>query len=252
MAKQEQIYTIPVNDAFNQKEICPLCDLSRKRTAQLVEYYLGPSLMEPGNRIETNKKGFCRDHFADLYNKQDNRLGLGLMLHTYLWDREESIRASLNQAKPKGKATLFAKSDWKENIHKSAAEFRDLVESCALCDRLADTMGHYLGVIFYQFKTDSDFRAKFQHISGFCFPHTADLFDGTAKHLRQNQAEEFVELINKVQIEKISGMKDEVEYFTSKFDYRNNDKPWGNSRTALPRTINLVVGEADLSREGNE
>ena len=35
----------------------------------------------------------------------------------------------------------------------------------------------------------------------------------------------------------------DLEWFTLKFDYRNQSKPWGNSRNALERTINRLRGE---------
>ena len=34
----------------------------------------------------------------------------------------------------------------------------------------------------------------------------------------------------------------DLEWFTLKFDYRNQDKPWGNSRNALERTVNRLRG----------
>jgi hypothetical protein len=38
----------------------------------------------------------------------------------------------------------------------------------------------------------------------------------------------------------------EVNWFTKKFDYRNNDAPWGDSRDALPRTIQKIAGFSNL------
>jgi hypothetical protein len=47
--------------------------------------------MEPDGRIETNEKGFCRHHFEQLYNKQVNRLGLGLILETHIETQNKEI-----------------------------------------------------------------------------------------------------------------------------------------------------------------
>ena len=42
----------------------------------------------------------------------------------------------------------------------------------------------------------------------------------------------------------------DLEWFTLKFDYRNQDKPWGNSKDAVERTINKLKGRAiDAERE---
>jgi len=40
----------------------------------------------------------------------------------------------------------------------------------------------------------------------------------------------------------------DIEWFTLKFDYRNQDKPWGNSKDAVPRTIRKLLGRTDLKQ----
>lgn len=85
---KESIYTIPVTEAFEVKCECPICELESRFEKESVDYYLGPSLMEPENRIETNETGFCARHFELMYNTQANRLGLGLILETYLQEPE--------------------------------------------------------------------------------------------------------------------------------------------------------------------
>ena len=54
----EKIYMIPVNDAYNEEGGCPICRLRDKSEMNYLEYYLGPSLMEPDTRKITNKNGF--------------------------------------------------------------------------------------------------------------------------------------------------------------------------------------------------
>ena len=44
-------------------------------------------------------------------------------------------------------------------------------------------------------------------------------------------------------------MQKDLEWFTDKFDYRNADAPWKNSKDALPRTIqktNSINVEKDI------
>ena len=89
---KEQIYTIPVTDAFREDCECPVCFLEKNLEDQYIEYFLGPSLMEPDHRIETNDKGFCRRHFELLYNRQENRLGLGLIVDTHLQHQNSNLK----------------------------------------------------------------------------------------------------------------------------------------------------------------
>ena len=61
---KDTIYTIPVTEAYETPCECPLCALEARFENDRVNYYLGPSLMEPENRIATNDTGFCGKHFG--------------------------------------------------------------------------------------------------------------------------------------------------------------------------------------------
>src|SRR5690554_2113317 len=89
---KEKIYTIPVTDAFKNDCECPMCILDKKLEDENVEYILGPFLMEPEGRIQTNKEGFCQKHFEMLYNTQANRLGLGLIVDTLLCEQNSILK----------------------------------------------------------------------------------------------------------------------------------------------------------------
>ena len=49
----EQLYTIPVNDAFSEDSECPLCLIAKQLEQDAIEFTMGPSYMED------DKKGFC-------------------------------------------------------------------------------------------------------------------------------------------------------------------------------------------------
>ena len=88
---KEKIYT-SCNWSVWQDCECPLCLSHSKLENDYTDYYLGPALMEPDSRIDTNKKGFCRRHFELLYNRQENRLGLALETHTHLNEKLSQIK----------------------------------------------------------------------------------------------------------------------------------------------------------------
>ncbi|NCC83263.1 MAG: ABC transporter substrate-binding protein [Clostridia bacterium] len=249
MAKREQIYTIPVNDAFNQLTICPLCELERVQTDILTEFYLGPSLMEADHRLTTNEKGFCITHLTDMYNSQKNRLGLGLMLHTHLKDVTENLTEVLAKAKPderKGGLFLRQKTDWKAGFADAAASLRGRADSCVICERLQTTMERYLEVVFWQYEQDEDFRNKIRDGQGFCLQHTAVLLDGAAAYLSRPVAESFLIDLTELQTQHFRSLTEDVEWFTLKFDYRNQNAPWKNSKDALLRAIRRLEGMSEL------
>ena len=59
---KEQLYTIPVNDAFDKDCECPICAMRKVLETNAVEYTMGPSYMEDDVRMNTDKMGFCREH----------------------------------------------------------------------------------------------------------------------------------------------------------------------------------------------
>ena len=97
---KEHIYTIPLTEATRENCGCVLCTIEKKLEEQALEYFLGPSLMEPDGRELTNRKGFCKKHF-DAMLVRNNRLGLALMLETHL-------RETLGKLEVKKKVGLFS------------------------------------------------------------------------------------------------------------------------------------------------
>lgn len=247
---KERIYTIPVNDAFAKDCECALCDLEETTTRDLVNYYMGASMMESDVRVSTNEKGFCRSHLAAMYNLQENRLALGLMLHTHLDDVCKDINHKLEKAaSPSAAGKIFAgKGDVRQGLVKLAERIEKRTESCALCERLEYTMDRYIDVILWQYFEESEFKRKFTESKGFCLPHTALLLRGCAKYLSASQASAFAKSLAGIQNTSLETMCKDIEWFTLKFDYRNQDKPWGNSKDAVPRTIRKLLGKADLKQ----
>ena len=242
---KEKIYTIPVTDAYMGDCDCPLCLLKENIEKTLVDYYLGGSLMEPDTRAETNKKGFCRSHLEMMYRTEINRLGLGLMLHTHLLDVLNDIENDMRGIAPdSGSFFKNRDKDYKKNIEELAKRVEGRADSCIICDRIASTMNRYLDVLFWMFFEQEGFRALFEKKTRYCLFHLADLLRGSAKYLNQNQAAVFLKVLSSMQLEGMHKMADELEWFTKKFDYRNKDKPWGDSKDSVPRGIALLEGES--------
>lgn len=257
---KEKIYTIPVTEAFGQDCECPLCLLHSKLENDYTDYYLGPALMEPDSRIDTNKKGFCRRHFEQLYNRQENRLGLALETDTHLKEKlsqiKEISKGIIKSANSERKTdSLFSSLAGKFGKEKEAASspvtkllklLTDIENSCTICGRLEYTMDRYLDVIMYLWSKEADFRKLFSEKKGFCLVHLKMLIEASQKHLKAAESESFLSLLMEQQIENMDRIEQELDWFTKKFDYRNNDAPWGNSKDALPRSIQKLKGYSDL------
>ena len=94
---KEQIYTIPVNTAFEKSRDdkscgCPFCTMQETLQKNELDLITGASMMEPDIRIKTNEQGFCRKHY-DMMLLMKNRLGIALMLESHLDEVRGKVRS---------------------------------------------------------------------------------------------------------------------------------------------------------------
>ena len=231
---KEQLYTIPVNDAFAVDCECPVCSMYDSLEKDAIEFTMGPSYMEDDIRMETNKIGFCTHHVKQLY-KHQNRLGLALILHTHMQRTNRDLEDLLSSDKPVKKG-LFAKKT--ENASPVTEYIENLNHSCYICNRIDRIFARYLATIYHCYEYDEEFRRKFAASKGFCTKHFGMLYEGAPSSLSGKRLPEFIKTLNEVYLTNMKRVTDDLEWFTDKFDYRNEDKPWKNSKDALPRSMN--------------
>lgn len=257
---KEKIYTIPVTEAFEQDCECPMCLMEEKLETEAVEYTLGPSMMEPDSRVETNKNGFCHTHFEMLHNLQQNRLALGLVIDTHLVEQNSRIKLIFDHAS--GKIAKECNANFSEalsnKIKNKPSETRKLVNelvdllgklqhTCTICHKLNYTMDKFIDVILYLYFKEPDFQRLFNSKKGFCLKHLKNLLEGTNKYLNAKQQAIFVHNLMTLQIPHMQRIQEEVHWFTKKFDYRYKDEPWNNSKDAIQRSIKKIIGPAELT-----
>jgi len=230
----EILYEIPVNDIFDRPCECPVCAMKKKLDDDEVAFAMGPSYMEDDIRMETNKIGFCTHHVKQLY-KHQNRLGLALILHTHMQRTNRDLEDLLSSDKPVKKG-LFAKKT--ENASPVTEYIENLNHSCYICNRIDRIFARYLATIYHCYEHDEEFRRKFAASKGFCTKHFGMLYEGAPSSLSGKRLPEFIKTLNEVYLTNMKRVTDDLEWFTDKFDYRNEDKPWKNSKDALPRSMN--------------
>jgi len=279
---QDTIYTIPVTESYENPCECPLCVLEARFENDRVNYYLGPSLMEPENRIATNETGFCGKHFGMMYNTRANRLGLGLIIDTYMNEQVKKLRKlagtlgrtdgqedgadsgeeanadpAADEAVPetrtavKEKKSFFsmfapAKKGGAKAAEDMCAYWREHEKSCCICADLERTMARYIDVIFHLYFSQKEFRAKFDSGMGYCMRHFEILAESAEKSLSGGKQDTFLTSLVKMQLANLERINGEVNWFTKKFDYRYTQEPWKNSRDALPRAMRKLTGEREI------
>lgn len=93
-----QLDTIPVWDAYKAGGECPAMRPARSKTRKCTwtAFSALPS-WEPDTRVEVNEKGFCPEHYRQMF-AQKNRLGLALIMHTHMKEVISSLDSILDGA----------------------------------------------------------------------------------------------------------------------------------------------------------
>lgn len=228
---KEQLYTIPVNDAFNEPCECPLCKIYDNLEQESIDFMLGPSYMEDDIRMETNKTGFCTKHIKQLYDRQ-NRLGIALMLHTHMKHTGEHIEKMAKSCNS-SKKSLFCKKEKSPLID----YIKEIENSCYICNRIENVFDRYIKTVIHCYTHDDDFKKKFNESKGFCTKHYGMLYEYAEKTLNSSALNNFISDLNDIYINNFKRVTDELEWFIDKFDYKNENEPWKNSKDAIQRSI---------------
>ena len=228
--------TIPVLDAFRTDCECPLCRLRIHCEDQYVDSMLSSAYMEPEWRIRSNETGFCTRHFELMFRRR-NRLGLALMTHTHMQEVVASLEKILEEGTPR--RGLFAK---KSEGDGAPAKIRARIAGCVICEQTDAALRRYGYTIAQLYFTNSEFKTLFAQSKGFCLPHLALVLELAAETLSGAQQAEFQKAVAVLELDNLRRVEGELEWFTLKFDYRNDGKPWGNSQDAPERAINKLMG----------
>ena len=231
----EQIYTIPVNEAFeasasdseNGKHICPFCRLFKKLERDETELILGASMMEPDTRIKTNESGFCPEHLGILFT-MGKRLPLMLMLESHLDYISEQMKQGLFPAKSGASA---------------ARKLKAVSDGCYICDRIERNFSMMVDTAALLWQSDPAFREKCAKQHHFCLEHYARFLAAAQVRLSKKEFAEFYRTVGAAEAEYVASLREDVSRFCKKFDYRYADEPWEGAKDAPERCVAFLSGD---------
>ena len=230
----EQIYTIPVNEAFDlvaQKPECgcPFCVLYNKLQRDEIDIILGASMMEPDIRIKTNEQGFCLSHYGIMLGRK-RMLGMGLMMESHLAEVKKML---------KGPVLFGNKKD------AARARLKRLGDSCYVCSRIDRNMSAMIATAVYLFDTDPEFVKKFSAQPWFCLPHYTAMLEYASKKISKRSYGELYRTAYGIEDKYLDELSGDVSWFCKKFDYRYDDEPWYNAKGSVNRGIKFLAGSFD-------
>ncbi len=240
---KEQLYTIPLNDAINANDECPFCFVERNVEQDLLDFTLGSgsSYMESDIREATDKAGFCRYHFKKMFD-YGNTLGNAWILKTHYIRMNQEMKEQFKAFTP-GKTSLmnkFMKTAQSANPIGMWVEEKE--KSCYICKRYEDTYARYLDTFFVMYKRDEAFREKVKNSKGFCLHHFGDLCEAADTKLNDREKADFYPMVFTLMEENMQRMAEDVAWLVEKFDYRNKDADWKNSKDAIQRGMQKLKG----------
>lgn len=233
----ETIYTIPVNEAFDEcaadnSRGCPFCRLYNKLEATQVDILLGASMMEPDIRIKTNEQSFCPTHFDQLLGAK-NRLGLGLILESHLDQLRHEIEDGALSALI-GRVGVAAPK-----------RLSQVDDSCYLCSRIEHDFSRMLSNAALLYTEDEEFRKKLDNQPYICLPHFRMWLEVAQKEMKKAYPS-FYKHLSSVVYGYFDTLRSDVSWFCKKFDYRYDSEPWGNSKDSIERARKFLC--ADLHK----
>ena len=245
---KEQLYTIPLNDAFHTEDECPFCHIKRSLEQHSIEFVLGASqasYMEDNIRAETDRQGFCADHFHKLF-VYGNRLGSALIMETHLKNLRAGLEKEISQYAPGKKASLFSrfsKNDGEEKEGNNISRWIDEREStCYICDSMKKTYDRYIDTFFEMYRKDAAFRETVKNGKGFCLKHFSDILKGAEARMNEKEKKELYDVLFPQMLNGLSRITEDVEWFQKKFDYRFKDADWKNAKDSVQRAMQKVAG----------
>ena len=240
---KETLYTIPLNDAVNAGDECPFCFIEREVEQDLLDFVLGSgsSYMESDVREATDKAGFCREHFKKMFD-YGNTLGNGWILKTHYIQINKEMKEQFKKFVPSRSGFMGMRKKGAEQENSVSAWVKEKEHSCYICKRFADTYDRYMDTFFFMFKKDEDFRKRVLSGKGFCLHHFGDLCEYGENRLSDKEKKEFYSSVFELMEKNMERLQEDVSWLVEKFDYRNKDADWKNSKDAIQRGMQKLKG----------
>jgi len=246
-----ELDTIPVWDALRAETECALCLLERRSRNNALRYFLGPAVMAPEVRVQTNQRGFA-PHNLRLLAKDQNKLGLALLAHTRL----KTLRAHLaaRSAKLENLASKVSTKTgpgaaWasKPVVATQAREFanylRQQEKDCLIDEKVGHDLERYCYTVLQLWKEDPDFRRTWEAGKGLCLHHMPSVLEMAAAVLDARRLGEFLVGFLALQNTNLARVENDLLGFTQTFDSTHSREITGNTVSALNRALQKTSGE---------
>ena len=245
---KEELYTIPLMDAFRENDECPFCYIERNVEQNALDFVLGPdaSYMQDHVRMETDRIGFCREHYKKMFAYGET-LANALILETRLKFLMKEMTKEMSHYSATTKIGI------KDKIRKDVSSVRDgnnvsrwihaQEEHCYICNHIKRNYDRYVATFFYLYKkADSEFIDLVKKGKGFCLHHLADILDASPLYLNEKEQASLREILFPQMEANMERVLEDIDWLEKKFDYRYKEAEWKESKDAVQRAMQKIDG----------
>ena len=245
---KEQLYTIPLMDAFRAEDEGPFCYIERDVERNALDFVLGQdaSYMQDHVRAETDRIGFCRDHYKKMFEYGET-LANALILETRMKYLLKEMKSEMSRYSSIGKVSV------KDKLLKDVSAARDnnnvsrwihqKEDSCYICNHIKRNFERYVATFFFLYKKgEPEFMELVKNGKGLCLHHLADILDAAPVYLNQKEQEALRDILFSQMEDNLERVLEDIEWLEKKFDYRYKDAEWKNSKDAVQRAMQKING----------
>ena len=245
---KEQIYTIPLMDAFRAEDECPFCYIERDVEQNALDFVLGQdaSYMQDHVRAETDATGFCRRHYEKMYAYGEtlaNALILETRIKFLMIEMKKELNNYSNTTKIGLKDKLRKDSNSTKNSNNVSQWIHTKEESCYICNHIKRNYDRYVATFFFLYKKgEKEFIELVKNGKGMCLHHFADILDAAPLYLNEKEQKELRDILFPQMEKNMERILEDIDWLEKKFDYRYKDAEWENSRDAVQRAMQKITG----------
>jgi hypothetical protein len=151
------------------------------------------------------------------------------------------MKKAMKEHAPGKSAGLFKKKG-DGSVNSVTAWVNARENSCFICKQFTDHYDRYMDTFFELYRKDEAFKSKINESKGFCLPHFGDLCEAVESRLKDKEQEQFFATTFALMEANMERLFEDDAWLIEKFDYRNKDADWKNSKEALQNCMQKLKG----------
>ena len=178
-----------------------------------------------------------------VYNKDNKKFGT---VEHYEKD-DDSFFISLYYPKTKNSNLDKIVKDYQENYVKEQKINKNSKDILYMDYSINEVYNQFINLKFKTTRYDEDDKVvetkeKLKSTKGFCLDHLKVVLEGADTYLKGDKRKEFYDIVLPLMHDNMNRIYEDVAWFIEKYDYKNKDADWKNSKDAIQRGMQKLRG----------